>query len=343
MKNPVKFSIILAAFNAEKTITKAIESVTSQLKDNYELIIIDDASTDQTFTVVSNLAKHNEHIQLYKNNVNSGPSASRNFGLDLAKGNFICFLDADDFYSEGLFEKLKYEIKNKNPDAIKFSIKEIYKNSVRELGQSYFFSNKSAAIAERAINLEALPLFGYVTNCAYKAEVLNSKNIRFDNSLKFAEDFFFNYHLFRSLKSASFLDFYGYNYSKSCGLSLSEKRVPNYFDLYEYKINLLVKWAKEEDCFKKCQNTIAKLILKTIYSSTVRNIRELNIRKTNIEIKKIILNSEIKTIFKDLTFNNKKLNLAKFPLSVGSPLLVIFLSSILLIIISIRPEITKKI
>lgn len=90
-----KFSIIIPAYNAEKFIERSINSVLSQRYSNYEVIVIDDGSIDNTVKVVEQYDSN--VVKLLKQN-NSGVSGARSKGISFANGDFICFLDADDIY-----------------------------------------------------------------------------------------------------------------------------------------------------------------------------------------------------------------------------------------------------
>src|ERR1035437_3389515 len=96
MNNPV-FSIILPTFNRAHMLSKAIESVLSQSFVNWELLIVDDGSTDNTALLVSNYT--DVRIQ-YIYQQNQERSAARNNGIVKAKGQYICFLDSDDYFRE---------------------------------------------------------------------------------------------------------------------------------------------------------------------------------------------------------------------------------------------------
>lgn len=97
-------SIIIATFNREKLLHEAIQSVLSQTYDNFELIIIDDGSTDNTPSMITEFNDPRLHYQHFPN---KGRSCARNVGLRLAKGNYIAFLDSDDLY---LPEKLAQQV-----------------------------------------------------------------------------------------------------------------------------------------------------------------------------------------------------------------------------------------
>ncbi|MBR3022692.1 MAG: glycosyltransferase [Bacteroidaceae bacterium] len=93
-------SVIIPAFNASSFIGEAIQSVINQTYRDWELIIVDDCSTDNTIEVVSSFAENNSRIQLIKSDIHSGgyPSIPRNKGIESAKGRYIAFLDADDIW-----------------------------------------------------------------------------------------------------------------------------------------------------------------------------------------------------------------------------------------------------
>ena len=100
-----KISIIMPVFNAKKYIDESIASVISQTYDNWELILIDDCSTDDTYDYLLESYEENPKIKLLRNLLNSGAGASRNLGLQSASGQFIAFLDADDIWLPSKLEK----------------------------------------------------------------------------------------------------------------------------------------------------------------------------------------------------------------------------------------------
>lgn len=107
-------SIIIPAFNAEKYIEETIHSVVYQTYTNWELLIIDDGSTDATKEIVISFTKNNNKIKYYYHN-NRGVSYTRNRGISLSKGSYIAFLDADDIW-EPYNLKIKISELEKNPN-----------------------------------------------------------------------------------------------------------------------------------------------------------------------------------------------------------------------------------
>lgn len=100
-----KVSIIMPAYNCEKFIAEAIRSVQAQTYTNWELIVVDDCSTDQTRTIIEKFAFEDKRIILLKNEKNSGAAASRNKAVESASGRYIAFLDSDDLWVNDKLEK----------------------------------------------------------------------------------------------------------------------------------------------------------------------------------------------------------------------------------------------
>ena len=109
------FSIIIPTYNSSKTVNKTIRSVLNQSFKRYEIIIIDDGSTDNTVSKIKNF--NDSRIKLIKIQRTGGPAKPRNIGIELAKSNWICFLDSDDFWN-----KNKLSISYKNIKNNKFDI-----------------------------------------------------------------------------------------------------------------------------------------------------------------------------------------------------------------------------
>lgn len=102
-------SIITPAFNAREFIESAIESVKAQTVENWEMIIVDDCSQDDTFDFVTQLALHDSRIRVFSLSSNQGAAAARNLAIGKATGRFIAFLDSDDcWYPEKLETQLNY-------------------------------------------------------------------------------------------------------------------------------------------------------------------------------------------------------------------------------------------
>ena len=105
-------SIIIPAFNAEKTIKKSVQSCLNQSHSNIEVIIVDDGSTDGTYAAASSIG--DSRIRYLKLQQNGGVCKARNFGIEFARGDFITFLDADDELLPWAIKYLLSEIQDKD-------------------------------------------------------------------------------------------------------------------------------------------------------------------------------------------------------------------------------------
>lgn len=111
-------SIIMPAYNAENTIKKAITSCLNQTYKDIEVIVINDASTDNTLNIITELADKDNRIKVFSNEVNKGAGLSRRVGVYNTKGEYITFLDSDDYYKEDCIETLFKAAKEKDADIV---------------------------------------------------------------------------------------------------------------------------------------------------------------------------------------------------------------------------------
>lgn len=102
----IKLSIVIPIYNAEKYIDQCLESILIEVDENVEIILVEDCSTDNSLTICKKWLNKDKRINLFKNDVNSGVSFSRSRGLKYSTGNYIMFVDADDFFSRGWYNKV---------------------------------------------------------------------------------------------------------------------------------------------------------------------------------------------------------------------------------------------
>jgi len=113
-------SIITAAYNAEKTLGETIQSVIRQKYQNWEMIIVDDGSTDQSVALIERIIAEENRIKLIKNEHNQGQAIARNIGLNKVHGKYITFIDSDDLWLDH-FLKNTIELMEENPLPFVFS------------------------------------------------------------------------------------------------------------------------------------------------------------------------------------------------------------------------------
>jgi teichuronic acid biosynthesis glycosyltransferase TuaG len=148
-------SIIIPTFNSEKFILETIQSVQNQTYTNWEMILVDDASTDTTVGIISKLAQVDNRIQLLQLDKNSGTGVARNTALATAKGKYISFLDADDLWKpQKLQKQIDFLITNNLPFTFSFY------DCINEAGESL---NKRVEVPVR-LSYRQLFFCNYVGN-----------------------------------------------------------------------------------------------------------------------------------------------------------------------------------
>ncbi len=187
-------SIILPVFNGEKFIKKAIESVLNQSLDDFELIIINDGSTDSTSDIINSF--EDNRIRIINQN-NKGPGQARNNGLKIASGDYIMFLDADDWFCEDALETAYFEAKNNNAD---ISIFQIIKYFNGQFSQNDWFNlnNFDKSFENRVFNPHECKDFLFDISVSACQKIFNRKflskiNAKFPTGIYFEDMPFFFY------------------------------------------------------------------------------------------------------------------------------------------------------
>ncbi|QWU98702.1 glycosyltransferase family 2 protein [Francisella salimarina] len=198
----LKFSVITVCYNSEKTIQRALQSIKDQTYKNIEYIIIDGGSTDRTLEIIN---QYSDIVDILVSEPDNGIYDAMNKGAMLATGDYIGFLNSDDYYTKAIFEEYSMHLKNSNYDYI-------YSNT-------YFFKNseKKYIKAESKITKKA---YQYMPMSHMSLFVKSHfvKNIKFDTSLNIAADLdFFNRLILQTDKSI-FID-NGFSYFYMGGIS----------------------------------------------------------------------------------------------------------------------------
>lgn len=234
-----KLSVIIAAYNAEKTIEKCVESI---FDSNYrcEVIVVNDASTDSTF---SRLEKYTDRIKVINLKKNMGSIAkTRNIGLENSSGEYVTYLDSDDYYVPGTVDTVLSIIENYNPDIIRFGCELVYPN-----GNSKTLDcgiKKDEFVRKCDFKEKVYPKFinGIVLNSVCLAVFKKRITVLFPEDYCTAEDAAFCIDAYTNADSVYFLNqnLYRYNQHGSgfTGSSLS------IIKKYKYNFKLMKKMSK---------------------------------------------------------------------------------------------------
>ena len=178
----IRFTVAISAYNIENYVKRAIDSVLNQTFKNYELLVIDDCSTDSTMEVIKQVVGQNAKILQTKKNSGTA-AASRNIAIENAKGEYLLFLDGDDeLYSNETLKEIDEHIKENKYDIIYLG----YEN-VGHTENYYRISNKENSTREaRLICDESFSVSSKVWN----VEFLRNNNIRFKEGMYYEDELF---------------------------------------------------------------------------------------------------------------------------------------------------------
>lgn len=133
-KNDPVFSIIMPTYNSEEFVTSAIDSVIRQSYASWELLIVDDASTDETMSIIQATAKRESRIKVLKRAANGGPAKARNVAISVSRGRYVAFLDSDDFWREDKLQR-QLEVFEQTRTPLAFSAYEKVDDSGGRIGR----------------------------------------------------------------------------------------------------------------------------------------------------------------------------------------------------------------
>ena len=227
--NKYKVSIIIPVYNCEKYIARCLESIIKQTLKEIEIICINDASGDDSFDILNNYQKKDSRIKIIHMPVNKGAGLCRNKGLELASGEYIHFVDADDYMMLDACEKLYNHMKEKNGDICFHKIKIISENKNNESSVSQGILEKydgsyigTGLLDEFVKNNE---FFLYPWSVIFKRKLINENKLTF-SSLLIGEGGEFVLKALVRAKSASVLDevLYYYNVHEDSIMGKNSKR-----------------------------------------------------------------------------------------------------------------------
>ena len=181
-------SIIIPVFNAEKYLRQCLDSILAQTYTNYEVVIINDGSTDKSGDIIDDYGKYDDKIHPYHRN-NGGVSSARNFGISVASGEYICFIDADDIISNNYLDIL-YTAIQKGADSSIAGFKHIDVPQDKEIivvPQKEEIKNLNDSILD-FLDFEKPDWQRYLWNRLFKMSVIKKNNIRFREDIYYKED-----------------------------------------------------------------------------------------------------------------------------------------------------------
>lgn len=311
-----KISVIVPVYNTEKYLKKCLNSILAQKTNNFEIIIVNDGSTDGSAQIIKEYVNQFGNKVKSYDKVNGGLSDARNYGISKATGEYLCFVDSDDYIDENLFNKLSKYIDDK-VDLIKYKCVRVSDNGelIEKLNGPVFEEKKGEEAFNELYSSDVLiePAWLYL----YKRTYFIENNYKFPVG-KYHEDWAIVPFILLNATSVVSVDFYGYYYVQSANSITrnndDEKIRKRAYDMLEHYDNLglklsgskVSKYAKENFLIYMSNCLILKLeelpekYHKEYISELKKRKIENNIKARNLKqlIKKIILKTNIKLYIK---------------------------------------------
>lgn len=240
-----KVSVIIPVYNTEEYLKECVESIIHQTYDNIEILLIDDGSTDSSATMCDMLGEGDSRIRVIHIS-NGGPGKARNLGIELAQGEYILFVDSDDYIEHEAIEKLVRVITADDTDLVCFNF-EAFDNDIiypRETFVSRPFPSISKSDSSQTLDfIYNHRLENYSWQFFYRVSSIKRYNMNYNQNYNFLEDMVMLNHYLRNPLSVSYLNQILYRYrvnNKSITHNLDYKRISDTTNTVEEISKLLL-------------------------------------------------------------------------------------------------------
>lgn len=249
-----KISIIVPVYKVEKYLDRCVESIVNQTYKDLEIILVDDGSPDDCPKMCDEWAEKDERIKVV-HKVNGGLTSARNAGLDVATGEYIQFVDSDDYLEKKASEILITNLQKNNADLSVGNFTYVGFNLKQPIMDSFITTKQSEVIQK----LYTQGLFNFVWNKMYKKSlILNKESI----VQKYGEDFLFNCEYLKNCNKIAYINERIYNYvanQNSIVHSFSVDCFPNHCKVVDYITNHLQ--TRYSDIYDFCNYLKSEFIL----------------------------------------------------------------------------------
>lgn len=286
----MRYSVIIPVYNAKETLRRCLDSLVRQQFSDYELLLINDGSTDDSDAICHEYANTYSCIRYFAKE-NGGVSSARNLGLDQAKGEYILFVDSDDCVSENYFASLSDALENAAADLLLFGYRN-FGGASTEWDTGVFYENTEVGVAEQISSALRQYLFSSLWSKAFKRQIIEQHNIRFANDLAIGEDQAFIFTYAMHIRSIGSIGYHLYNVDVSDGNSLSRKARP-YLTEQLMEVNRRMYAAYQAvphapEAAKHYEAVLSWMTYRSVYSSCKELLKfDLSAKQRRQEIRKI--------------------------------------------------------
>ena len=212
-KNGIKISVIVPIYNAEKTLKKCINSILSQTYTNFELILVNDGSKDSSLSLCKNYSKKDSRIVVI-NKENEGCIAARRSGIEISKGEYIMFVDSDDWIDINTLNIVSEEINKNSSDVIIFNMNRVIGKFgfIKRIGNKEYFIKRQIFEGDEirkelaSAYLHGHPFPSNLCGKVYKNKYLRECGKYLDRLVFLGEDLYYNMEIFLKINKVSIIN-----------------------------------------------------------------------------------------------------------------------------------------
>lgn len=259
-----KVSVIVPIYNVENYIEKCLETLVNQTLEDIEIILVNDGSKDNSEVIAKRFLKNYPEKIVYLEKENGGLSDARNYGIPYAKGEYVAFLDSDDYVEKDMYEKMYTLAKKENSDMVQCNFYwEYIEEQKRKLGDLEEYQNKKEMIVKGRVE---------AWNKLIRREVLENPDIRFPKGLRY-EDVEFTYKLVPFINKVSFIKEPFVHYVQR-GNSISNSQNERTGEIFDILDNV-IKFYKEKNIYEEYKNELEYIYAKTLFCRSLARITQI--------------------------------------------------------------------
>ena len=264
-----KVSVIVPIYNVEKYLEKCINSLLSQTLEDIQIILVNDGSKDNSGNIAKEYEKNNKNRIIYVEKENGGLSDARNYGLKYATGDFIAFLDSDDYIEKNAYEEMYNKAIEENADYVECDFIWEFPNKIR-VDKQYPYKNKK----------EMLSFVRVVAwNKLIKRQLIIDNNLEFPKGLRY-EDVEFTYKLIPFINKFAYVDkpFIHYVQRKGSIANVQNERTAEIFTV----LDNVIEFYKKNNIYEKYRDELEYNYARYLLCSSLKRmckIKDKTIRK----------------------------------------------------------------
>nr|WP_294491203.1 glycosyltransferase family 2 protein [uncultured Mediterraneibacter sp.] len=337
MENSIAVSIIVPAYNAAKSLRNCVESILSQTLKNIEVIAVDDGSNDDTRKILRVLADTDPRVIVVEKDKNEGLSAARNSGIEVAKGEYIGFVDADDWVENDAFENMYTN--GKHADLVLAGYRHdsmdearTRVNVSRKICMRPGYWEDKQQIVMQAAYADTSKMFAYTWNKLYKRDIILNCQMQFSKEV-LIEDFVFNTKYWDQVSTLAIVDCTKYHYVKASKEALTQKFLPDFFAIMNSRFDAIKGLMSKNGVYSgEIRQQLANMYIKHAIAGVVRNFSpkaNYSLGEQRNRIKELLADSHSKEAQKNAKGNNKQEKLCNFVFKSKSAFLVFLLGKVI--------------